>query len=597
LIEGFAGVVGASARDVAARLAASLHGAERWTSDWAALASRAAGGTPPRAVAGRLSIPPGESGGAAERLRTARGSFALAEVDEERRTVLLAVDRLGAGGLFVHRDGAGRLWFASELNVLLRALPRRPDADEVAVVRRLADGLLPRGRTLYAGVERLRGGEYLLAAVGRVDRGVYWTPAYRPVDDAGAEETAAALLEAATDAVERAAAPAPADGLGVLLSGGLDSASVAALARRRGADLRGYTACFPDHAELDERRLALATAEHVGIESRLLSVRGSAAVASSLDYLDAWGLPSVSPNLFFQRPLLRLARDEGRTLLLDGQGGDELFGHAAFLLGDRFRRGALAEAVRLARRFPGAGLHPSRRVLADVVLRFGVRGAAPAGFHALRRRLSSGGPAWLAPPAARLAAETSERWAWKRGEGPLWFRAQVDDLTALRERMDVHDFLRRKESDAGVVGGHPFLDDSEFVETVLGLAPEPAFDPELDRALLRRAVRGLVPEEVLERRDKAWFDPLFVAALSGRDAEVVAHVLEAPDAEVSAYVRPEVVTGTLLQTPVHARGGRWASAVWRLFTTECWLRAERDPTFTTTLRERFALDEASYSPG
>ncbi len=131
-----------------------------------------------------------------------------------------------------------------------------------------------------------------------------------------------------------------------------------------------------------------------------------------------------------------------------------------------------------------------------------------------------------------------------------------------------------RNATAGVAGGHPFLQDLELVELVLSLPPELAFDPELDRALLRSSMRGLVPDAIRLRSEKSFFTPLFVEALDGPDRACVVELLDAPDAAIRAYTRPEVVRRVLLEAPPERRGGHWAWAVWRLVMLECWLRGE-----------------------
>jgi asparagine synthase (glutamine-hydrolysing) len=584
----FVGVVG-RAVDGALPGTPGVEPGGRIEAGWAALlwwGGAATAGEPTVISTGRAS-----AGGPGE----PAGPFARAQVDRPRRELLLTVDRLGAGGLFWCGDDLGRTWFATELGLLVAALPRRPAPDEVAIARRLTDGLVPQGRTLYEGIARLRGGTSLRLAEGMREVLVRWRPRYTEPGTGDLDESAAALAEAASAAVGRRTVGVPPDRLGILLSGGLDSAAVGAFLP--GGGPQAFTASFPEHQELDERALATETARQLDLPLTVLAVRGASAVASSLDFLDHWQVPSASPNLFFQQPLLDLARNAGIDILFDGQGGDELFGHAAFLPADRLRRGSIRGALALARRFPGAGADPSARVVADVLLRFGLRGAAPRWSNGLPSRAPGPAGAWLLPRTQRLQKRTSERWAWKRLDGPLWWRALADGMTAQRERMEAHDYLRRKEAMTGVAGAHPFLDDADLVEAVLALPPEHAFDPVLDRAVLRHALRGRVPEDVRLRRGKAWFDPLFVSALSNADREVIAAVVGAPDAELRAYVDPEIVRTRLLEASGRAQGGAWAWALWRLFTTECWLQRERDQGFVERIRARFSFAEAAFEEG
>jgi hypothetical protein len=155
-------------------------------------------------------------------------------------------------------------------------------------------------------------------------------------------------------------------------------------------------------------------------------------------------------------------------------------------------------------------------------------------------------------------------------DGPRWWCALADQLTAARERAGVHDHLRRKLQGAGLRGGHPFLDDLPLVELVLGLPPELALDPDFDRPLLRAAMRGTVPESVLQLTTKNTFDRLLVDCVAGPDRELVAALLRSPRAEILAYVRPEPLREIAV---VPARPDLpWAWTAWRLASVEIWLR-------------------------
>jgi hypothetical protein len=141
--------------------------------------------------------------------------------------------------------------------------------------------------------------------------------------------------------------------------------------------------------------------------------------------------------------------------------------------------------------------------------------------------------------------------------------------------MGAHEYLRHRNAMAGVRGGHPFMQDLDLIELALRLPPELAFDPQLDRPLLRSAFAGIVPDVVRLRSEKSYFTPLFVEALRDHDQAEIRSLLTAPDAEIHAYTNADTVRRHLLDAPAARRGGRWAWPLWRLVTLECWLRAER----------------------
>jgi asparagine synthase (glutamine-hydrolysing) len=530
--------------------------------------------------------------GALERLQ---GRFALALWDRERKRGILAVDRLGVRSNFFCEQG-GRLVFASELGPLFELLARRPSPDHAAVAHWIASGVLERGQTLYEGVRRLEGGHFLaLNRDGWTNR-VYWRPRYASPPRVAAPVAAAEVKRAVRRAVASRLEP---EGVGVLLSGGIDSASVAALAAGESATgpIRAYSALFPEHPSVDESALIDTVTDDLGIASVRLLFRGGSMLAPSLEFLRAWEVPSTSPNLHFQRPLIRAAADDGVRTLLDGQGGDELFGCAPYLLADSLRHGQLSASLTLARSLPEAGRCPSGRLLFLLMRDYALKGVVPRSVHRLAPRVRGVeryAPPWLRAESARVHVERSGRWAWKLLTGPRWWRHLAYTLTVERERMGVYDFLRRKCALAGIQGAHPFLDDADLVELVLGLPPEAAFDPELDRPLLREAMAGLVPDQVRLGRDKSYFNELFVDSVE-TDRPALERLLTDRAAEVNAYVHPEVVRETLLNAPPRRRGPVWAWAVWRLATAECWLRFQADPAFPGRALENWGFEEARYA--
>jgi asparagine synthase (glutamine-hydrolysing) len=137
----------------------------------------------------------------------------------------------------------------------------------------------------------------------------------------------------------------------------------------------------------------------------------------------------------------------------------------------------------------------------------------------------------------------------------------------------VHDHLRRKLSGAGLEGGHPLLDDLSLVELVLRLPPELAFDPELDRPLLRRALRGLLPDEIRLRATKSYFDSLVVKSLSGPERPQLTSLLGWPRAEIRRYVTEARLRDIVDGPTAQERPFDWAWNSWRVASTELWLRS------------------------
>lgn len=497
-----------------------------------------------------------------------RGRFAIVAWDDSAGTALVAVDRMGAESMFVAESG-GSLLFASELVELLPLLAARPSPDESSLVHWLARGTVPYGCTFFAGVERLADGERVRWDGRRLVRDRYLQPRFREPLRGTSEELAEALRGAVSAAVVRAL-PAHGRVAGILLSGGLDSGTVAVAAVDGAGDsaLRGFSAAFPDHPTMDESRLVLALSGALGIRTEILSVRGGQMAPAAVEFIGRWLVPAVSPNLHFLRRLVDAARASGAAVLLDGQGGDELFGCEPHYLADLLRRGRVPRAVSLARRLPRSGEAPSPRELVRVLRRYAVADRRP-----------TEAPRWLNDGAAAALGDVDEDQAWRsRLDGPLWWRSLVDAVVVQRQRMGVYDFLRRK-TDGDTVDAHPLLEDAELVDLVLSLPPETAFDAAYDRPLLRRAFAGRLPDAIRLRQDKSYFDPLFRECLEGADGAALERYLGGGDARIAQFVRGDALRASILDAPRAARSSRWAWTAWRLLTAELWLRTLEDDTF------------------
>ena len=297
---------------------------------------------------------------------------------------------------------------------------------------------------------------------------------------------------------------------------------------------------------------------------------------------------------------MNVARSDGVGILLDGEGGDELFGFSRYLLADYVRRGRIFSALRLASRMPAVG--DDRRLQRAVVREFGVKGALPHSAHAFLRHVRGTRSlrTVVAPAPEREALSGARRLLeLETAVRAALVGASAYTLTGWREVLG-HDGLRRRAEYVGLEGGHPFLDDLDLIELVLRFPPELLFDRRATRPLLREAIRGLVPDDIRLRRDKPSLGSLFYESLQGRTGRRVMRLLGAGEPEVGAFVSIPAMRKVFLEAPEASRGVRWASTLWRLVMLECWLRREHDPSFRRAFprRARGALSSKAtdYSP-
>lgn len=511
------------------------------------------------------------------------GNFALALWNRGTTSGILAQDQLGGRSLFICNRGR-RLVFASEVALLLTLLDARPAPDGIALAHWLADHRVHDGRTLYRGIRRLGAGRMLAlnghqAAPART----WWSPRYRPPLRADRGELATRLRTAIESEVARALEPGQANAL--LVSGGLDSAVVAALAarsaRRRRASLRPITGVFPGEPEFDESPWARRLVSSLALDrhSAFVPIDDLDALSLLGPWLEAWQLPLPTPGLLIERPLIEAAGRDGATAVLDGQGGDELFGIAGFLLGDRLRHGRLVSAWQLARRYPEFGARPLRRDVARLLRRQGLPAALPYAFQERRQRGASPVPVWLRPELAAMHRQTADPWGWKRRHGALWWRSLADMLTTGREVADIADYVRRRARLSGLDGRSPLLSRS-LVELVLATPPEYNFDPRWTRSLVRESMRGILPDDIRCRVGKTSFARFYFRAMSSPRSVMRIREMLGGCPEIAAYVNIDVVRTRLLGSVPRSEDPGWLvwlRDTWHLVSVEAWLQHQTKP--------------------
>jgi asparagine synthase (glutamine-hydrolysing) len=262
------------------------------------------------------------------------GMFALAIYDTQQKTMVLARDRAGEKPLF-YRCHAGRLVFASELKALMAdpSLARRLDPS--AFEHFLAYGYAPGDRSILQGVGKLPPGHAATFEVPTAEWRVwpYWQLPQADADSGAALDDLALELEGLLEQSVRRQLVADVP-VGILLSGGLDSGLVTAMAARVSpSPPHTFTVTFPGHGAHDEAPYARAIAGHFGTEHTELpgepqSVDTLAALAKQFD--EPIGDSAMVPTYLLSRLIRRHA-----TVALGGDGGDELFGgypHYSWLL-------------------------------------------------------------------------------------------------------------------------------------------------------------------------------------------------------------------------------------------------------------------------
>jgi asparagine synthase (glutamine-hydrolysing) len=508
------------------------------------------------------------------------GMFAFAIWDASRQRLLLARDRLGQKPLYWSRTPAG-LAFASEPAALLECpdVPRK--VDRRAIGQFLRFGYVPAPATGFAGIQKLPPAHYLVfdAATGRVEGPVrYWDIPRGPAEEnASAEEWRERLLATLSEAVKsQLVADVP---LGVLLSGGLDSSAIAALAATgAAAPLRTFTVRFAE-AGWDESAYAREVAHRLGAEHTEVRVEPRC-VEALPELVERHGEPFADSSAIAMYYLAKEAR-RGITVALSGDGGDESFGgyprHGAMMMSERMCPTLRRILARIGRRMQP---HAGRKSRWNAARRF----FSALDLEPLPRYLawrSLFGPdlaGLLAPDFAADALADDPLAPWLAAITGLDSRPWVDRAMAI----DLADYLPNdclaKVDIASMRHSlevrSPFLD-HRVVELArrmpVGLKWRAhGGRPPQGKAILREAMRDLLPGAILTR-GKMGFGVPVSEWLAGRHAEWMRGILLDP-----AAGRRGLFARQPLEDMIRAHTERRADhseRLWALVCLELWFRA------------------------
>lgn len=476
-------------------------------------------------------------------LQKMRGMAAFALWDENRQRLFLGRDRFGIKPLYYAED-KGRLYFASEIKAILTQpdFARRVNLQALNAMLRV--GFVPGPATMFEGIYKLPPAHYLIAQNGRVQLKKYWQLDYRESSHLSEDEAAGQLLSLLHEAVRlRLMSEVP---LGALLSGGLDSGTLVALIRaavddglpvetssraggQRGnfssrlvnvpslkpgnrpatGTLKTVSLGFEDPA-YDETPLARDLAQFIGTGHHPISC-----TAGDFDdypqimrHLEEPQCSATSVPIY---KLYRACRQAGLTVVLTGEGSDELLGGYHWHQGDALIRPLLgwpAILRRLIASSPAPMSAAARRVLArgagDVSGRYqdwlevggdGYRQKLLS--HEVNSLLAQNGPG---PLLVNWAEKLVNLGTTAPLHQTLWLEAQT-------RLVDFINFEVDKMSMASSVEARvPFLDHRlwEFCAT---LPARYKLKGRTDKYLLRRATRGLLPEATRMRPKKGLAAP------------------------------------------------------------------------------------------
>ncbi len=507
--------------------------------------------------------------GASAAAALADGEFAIALREPDGR-VFLAVDRFAIRTLCYRVDG-GTLRFAARADELADGAPIDPQA----LFDYLYAHVIPSPRTIFQGVVRLPPGHYALWENGRLEVAPYWVAEF---DDAAPWSLAEAKLEFRQLLRDAVAAQLDGSKPACFLSGGTDSSTVAGMIREvTGGPAASYSIGFEAEG-YDEMEYARIAARHFRTEHHEYYVTPDDLVAAipavAAHFDQPFGNSSALPAYY----CARMARDDGVSKLLAGDGGDELFGGNSRYATQRVFGWyeAVPAGVRHALLEPLFGL-PT--VAGMPLLRKG-SGYIRQAKVPMPERLQTYNLLNRIGVEEVLSAEllaAADGTAMLRQQREVWQLARTGNLV---NRMLAFDWrYTLAETDlpkvcgatqlAGIGVGFPLLDPG-LLAMALRLPPDAKLKGLRLRWFFKEALRGFLPDAIITKKKKGFGLPFGVWATRHAGLRNLAEDSLA-SLGTRGIVRPEFIR-VLLAEHLPAHPGYYGEMVWILMMLEQWLR-------------------------
>jgi len=542
----------------------------------------------------------------ADMVKRLNGMFAFAIWDTKTQELLIFRDRMGIKPLYYTKVG-GRLYFASEIKALLACEEIAIEIDRNSLCQYLAYLYVPNPDSMFKGISKLPPGHRLRWRNGEIQVDCYWDLSYGDYFH-DSEETLAErfreLLVAATRRQLISDVP-----VGFFLSGGLDSSALVACAAHAGeSSLKCYSIAYKQEYErteqcTDDARFAQLVANHFGARFHQIVVDPD--VVSLLPKV-VWHLddPVADPAAIATYLISQAAAPEV-TVLLSGQGADEVLGgyraHRAHKIAAWLRlmpqniREVTVPALlkRISVHKDGLiGISPGLLLAAcrysDKVLRTAGM-EPPEQYAAFRSYLLDEDVRRLL--SAESNAATTE-WSYRNTFLKLFGKVAGEDYLNQMLYVDAKTFLPdlnlaysdKLSMACSIEVRVPFLD-NEVVEFLQRVPPSLKIHGYTQKYLLRKAMDGVLPKEVLQRRKAAFGLPIR-AWLRNELRDMLTDMLSEDRVRRRGLFDATAVTQMIRDNETGERD--YTLQLWGLLTLELWHQAFVDQRRTATVERVLA---------
>jgi asparagine synthase (glutamine-hydrolysing) len=505
-----------------------------------------------------------------------RGMFAFALWDEKRQTLFCARDRFGIKPFYYTVVG-GQFYFGSEVKAMLPFV-KRIETDLEGFKDYLIFQFCLAGKTLFRGIYELLPGHYLTIEKESLEIKRYWEVYYHLDFDHTTryfEERIESLLSESTDLHLRSDVP-----VGVYLSGGLDSGIVSSLASHKlNEKVQAFHGKFSLSQEFDESRYARELAETCGFDLHEIDMTAKDFIENIRNVIYHMDYPAAGPGSFPQYMVSGYA-SQYRKVLLGGQGGDEIFGGYTRYLIAYFEQciksaidGSMHNGnfiVTYESIIPNLTALQNYKPLLKEFWREGL-------FEEMDRRYFR-----LINRASQIQDEIN--WELLKEYSPFeTFRTifhgnnvgkesyfdlmtHFDFKTLLPALLQVED---RVSMAHGIESRVPFLD-HPLVELTATIPSNIKFKDGTMKQVLKTAMRSILPQGVLDRKDKMGFPVPLQEWIRGEAREFIHDIFSSQNALERELINNQAVLNGLSREPAYGR------RIWGMLSLELWQQEFHD---------------------
>ncbi len=502
------------------------------------------------------------------------GDFAFAIWDRQNNALFCGRDHLGVKPLYYHLTDRSFI-FASEI----KALFGHPDVPRGLDEETVGDFLVPilddRERTFYEGIRRLPAAHILTLKGGALVKKRYWSlDPNREIRLSSDDEYAAEFRRIFLEAVRcrlRSAFP-----VGVSLSGGLDSSSVACsarkiLAKENGGGIHTFSAIFEAVPECDEREFIGAVIDQGGFEGHQVRADTKGPLEEFGRYLEYEDEPFWILNYFMSWDIFKVAKEKGIRVIMDGVEGDVVVSHGLTFLIELASAGRLIELCRNLRGLSKNFEAPVRSILWNHCIAPLAPDSLAQVYRRLRGRDRYRDRCGIVNPEFADRTNLRERFeSYLEGS-----RSSKDlredhyrslDYAYLQQVLEVTD---RQAAAFSLDCRHPFFD-KRLVEFCLALPSDQKLRRGWSRWILRSAMSGILPQKIQWRGGKANLSPNFNRSLLAHDGELLKKVAFEDMGAIEDYVDISHLQETYLRF-ASERSTEDSTTLWKTVTLSLWL--------------------------